>query len=87
MRRSTNFASSSSSPAKPSMSSAKRRLVIVLPQTLTMSSGSSKASVMILSRNMLKRAGENRHPYRTPTVVRNQSPMLLLKSTALVALS
>ena len=29
-RRSTNFASSSSFPAKPSMSSAKRRLVIVL---------------------------------------------------------
>ena len=34
-RRSTNFASSSASPAKPSMSSAKRRLVIVLPPMLT----------------------------------------------------
>ena len=34
---------------------------------------------MILSRNMLKRVGERRHPCRTPTVVRNQSPMLLLK--------
>ena len=34
-RRSTKFASSSSSPAKPSMSSAKQRLVIVLPPTLT----------------------------------------------------
>ena len=45
------------------------------------------ASVMILSRNMLKRVGESRHPCRTPTVVRNQSPMLLLKKTALVALS
>ena len=31
-RRSTEFASSSSSRAKPSMSSAKRRLVIVLPK-------------------------------------------------------
>ena len=26
---------------------------------------------MILSRNMLKRVGESRHPCRTPTVVRN----------------
>ena len=41
---------------------------------------------MILSRNMLKRVGESRHPCQTPTVVRNQSPMLLLKRTALVAL-
>ena len=41
---------------------------------------------MILSRNMLKRVGESRHPCRTPTAVRNQSPMLPLKRTALVAL-
>ena len=41
---------------------------------------------MILSRNMLKRVGESRHPCQTPTVVRNPSPMLLLKRTALVAL-
>ena len=34
-RHSTKFASSSSSPAKPSMSSAKCRLVIVLPPMLT----------------------------------------------------
>ena len=61
-------------------------LVIVLPPMLTVHSWSSKASVMILSRNMLKRVGESRHPCRTPTVVRNQSPMLLLKRTALVAL-
>ena len=31
---------------------------------------------------MLKRVGESRHPCWTPTVVRNQSPMLLLKRTA-----
>ena len=30
--------------------------------------------------------GESRHPCRTPTVARNQFPMLLLKRTALVAL-
>ena len=42
---------------------------------------------MILSRNMLKRVGESRHPCQTPTVVKNQSPMLLLKRTALVVLS
>ena len=41
---------------------------------------------MILSRNIPKRVVESRHPCRTPTVVRNQSPMLLLKRTALVAL-
>ena len=34
---------------------------------------------------MLKRVGESRHPRRTPTVGRNQSPMLRL--TVLVALS
>ena len=54
---------------------------------LTVPSCSSKASVMSLSRNMLKRVGERRHPCRTPTVVRNQSSMLLLKRTALVVLS
>ena len=42
---------------------------------------------MILSRNMLKRVGVSRHPCRAPTVVRNQSAMLPLKRTALVALS
>ena len=34
---------------------------------------------MIVSRNMLQRVGESRHPCRTPTVVQYQSPMLLLK--------
>ena len=63
-------------PTKPLMPSAKWRLVIVLSPMLTVLSWSSKASVMILSRNMLKRMGESRHPYLTPTVVRNQSPML-----------
>ena len=42
---------------------------------------------MILSRNKLKRVGESRHPCWTPTVVWNQSPLLLLKRNALVALS
>ena len=36
--RSTNFTTSSSSPAKPSMSSAKRRLVVVLPSMLAVPS-------------------------------------------------
>ena len=35
---------------------------------------------------MLKRVGESGHPRPTPTVVRNQSPMLLLERAALVAL-
>ena len=81
-RCSARFASSSSSPARPSMSSATQRLVILLPPMLTVPSWSSKASVVILSRNMLKRMGESRHPCWTPTVVQNQPPMLLLKKTA-----
>ena len=69
------------------MLSAKRRLEIVLPQMLTAPSLSSKAFVMNLSRNMLKRVSESSHTCRTPTVVRNQSIMLLLKRAALLALS
>ena len=42
---------------------------------------------MIRCRNMLKRVDESRDPCRTPTVVRNQSPILPLKRTALVAIS
>ena len=37
---------------------------------------------MILYRNTFKRVGKSRHPCQTPTVVRNQSPMPLLKRTA-----
>ena len=42
---------------------------------------------MVLSGKMLKRAGESRHPCRTPTVVLNHSPVLPLNRTALWALS
>ena len=49
-----------------------------LPPMLTVHpSLSSEASVIILSRNMWQRVGESRHLCRTPTIVRNQSPMLL----------
>ena len=41
-RRSTNFASSASSPVEPSMSSLKRRLVIFLPPVLTVPLWSSR---------------------------------------------
>ena len=34
---------------------------------------------------MLKRVGEGKHPFRSPPVVRNQSAMLPLQRTALVA--
>ena len=50
------------SPAKPLTSSARQRLAIVLPPMLTVSSWSSKASVLILSRNMWKKVDESRHP-------------------------
>ena len=56
-RLSTNFASSSSSPAKPSISSAKRKLVIVLPQVLTVPSWSSKASVVIFFQKYVEEGG------------------------------
>ena len=36
---------------------------------------------------MLKRVSESRHPYQTPTVVLNHSPVLPLNRTALWALS
>ena len=51
-RRSTKFASSSSSPAKPSMSSAKRKLVIVLPpmaSTEYHEQGKSRDNVRLIS--------------------------------------
>ena len=49
-RRSTKLASSCSSPAKPSMSSAKRRLVTFLPPMMTVPWWFPKASIMIRSR-------------------------------------
>ena len=83
----TWFLSSSSEPASPSMSSAKRRFVIVLPPALIEPTWVSSASSMILSKKMLKRVGESKHPCLTPTVVLNHSPMLLFRYTALLALS
>ena len=86
-RQSTRMPASSSSSAFTTMSSAKRKLVISPPPMLTLPSWSSNASHTILSRKMLKRAGESRHPCRTPTVVLNHSPVLPLNKTALWALS
>ena len=76
-RRSIRTPASSFS-AFTTMSSAKRKLVMSRPPMLTLPSWSSKASYMILSRKMLKRVGESRHPCRTPTVVLNHSPVLPL---------
>ena len=73
----SNLTSSCSCPARPSMSSAKCKFVIFLPLTLTVPSWFSSASAILLSMKMLKRVGESRHPWRTPVVVRNHSPMLL----------
>ena len=86
LRRSTRTPASSSS-AFTTMLSAKRKLVISHPSMLTLSSWSSNASHMILSRKMLKRVGESRHPCQTPTVLLNHSPVLPLNRTALRALS
>ena len=57
------------------MSSAKRKLVM------------SRPPMLILSRKMLKRVCETRHPCRTPTVVLNHSLVLPLNRTALWTLS
>ena len=75
-RLSTRASSSYSSSARASMSSANRRLVMLLPPMLTFPSCSSRASDMIRSRKMLKRVGDRRHPCLTPTVVLNHSPVL-----------
>ena len=69
------------------MTSAKLKLEISRPPMLTLPSWSSNASHMILSRKMLKRVGESRHPFRTPTVVLNHSPVLSLNRVAHWALS
>ena len=86
-RLSSRASSSCSSSARASMSSANRRLVIFLPPMLTFPLCSSRASIMISSRKMLKRVGDRRHLCLTPTVVLNHSPMLPFIWTALVALS
>ena len=86
-RRSIRTPASSSSSAFTIMSSAKRKLVMSRPPMLTLPPWSSKASHIILSRKMLKRVGESRHPCRTTTVVLNHSPVLPLNRTALWALS
>ena len=86
-RRCTRTPASSTSSAFTTMSSAKRKLVISRPSMLTLPSWPFNTSRMILSRKMVNRVGESRHPCRTPTVVLNQSPVLPLNRTALWALS
>ncbi|KAH3719875.1 hypothetical protein DPMN_062759 [Dreissena polymorpha] len=61
------------------MSSAQHKFVIGLPPMLTVPPCSSMASGKILSMKILKRVGESKQPCLTPTLVLNQSHMLLLK--------
>ena len=75
----------SSSFAFTTMSSAKRKLVISRPTMQTLPSWSTSASHMSLSRKILKRVRESRHPCQT--VVLNHSPVLPLNWAALWALS
>ena len=56
-RRSTRLAKSNSEPARPSMSSAKRKFEIVLPPMATVDLWSSSASTLILSRENLEEGG------------------------------
>ena len=75
-RLSTRACSSCSFSARASMSSANRRLVMVLPPMLTFPSCYSRALDIILSRKMLRRVGERRHICLTLTVVLNHSSVL-----------
>ena len=59
------------------MLSAKRKFVIILPPVLTVTSWSSCASAIILSKKMSKGVGESRYVWGTPIMVQNHSPMLL----------
>ena len=86
-KHSASASSSSSSPASPSMSSANRKLVMVLPPMMTVPWCFSRASAIMSSRNMLNRVGDKIHPCLTPMVARNQSPSVPFTSTALVAFS
>ena len=65
----TRFSSSCSELASPPILSAKRRFVNIPPPMFTVPLCSSSASVIILSRKILKRVGESRHPFLTLTVV------------------
>ena len=85
--RSTRASYPCFSSARTSMPSANRRLVMFLPPMITFPSCSSRASVIIRSRKMLKWVVERRHHCLTPTVVLNHSPMLPFIWTAPVALS
>ena len=66
-RRSTRTPASSSSSAFTTMSSAKRKLIMSCLPMLTLPSWLSNALHMVISRKMLKRVGESRHPCRAPS--------------------
>ena len=70
-RRSTREASSVSFPARPLMSLAKRKLVIVLPPTADCSLVIS-VSVILFSTKKLRKDGKSKHPCLTPTEVLDQ---------------
>ena len=70
--------------ARPSMSSANHILVMTLSQTLMVPAWSSRASVLSLSKKMLKGFGESWYPWLTPVDVQNHSPNLSLLMTALL---
>ena len=81
--RSTKLVNSVSVPARPSMSSAQRKFEIALPPMLTVYKCVSHDSFQ----EYVERVGESRQPCLASTVVLNQSLVLPLKQTALVALS
>ena len=65
------------SSATTSVSSANHRLVMFLPPLLTFSSYSFRESVIMRSRNLLKRIGERKHPCIAPSVILYHSSVLL----------
>ena len=75
--------SSSSVPAIRSMSSANWRLLISLPFIDIVPLKLCTASSMIFSRHKLNSTGDKRHPWRSPTDVRNDCPISPSLSTAI----
>ena len=72
-------------PPRPLISSANCRLVMTLPPILMVPAWSCRISFISLSKKMLKRVGESKHPYHTPVEVWNHFPNLPLFMMALLA--
>ena len=67
------------------MPSANLRLQILYPPMAMIEVWLFRMSCIILSKKILNRVGDRKQPCRTPTDVRNKSPLVSLTITALLA--